>query len=227
VDPAMRRSERFTKQIFVHPPDYDARVEIFKIHCREKPVSPDIDYDRLSDLTAGYTSSDIKAICDASAEIPWAEALKGNPERKISMDDFEKALKNVKSSLIPWINMAKREIEKSGEKGVYKELDSLLSDFEAYGKEEFKELIEQEKMEIAAKQQEELNGLEARREEVESRIRLAQQRYYRREIAPDSFKSIFNDYEKQLIELDIQIRKMKCRQELTKTEKEGAKEPEP
>jgi len=219
TDPALRRSERFTKQIFIHPPDYDARVDIFRIHCKEKPLAPDIDFERLADMTAGCTSSDIKAICDKACEIPWEEALKGAPERKVGNDDFLKIIKDTKSSLIPWINMAKRELEKSGEKGMYKELEKLLSEFEAYGKEDFKEIIEQEKKDLLAKQKEELSCLQEKRGDLENKIKMAQHKYYNREIATESFKNIIEDYEKQVIDIDLRIRKAK--EQLKTAEGEG------
>jgi len=113
IDPAFRRSERFSKQIFIPPPNTEARMQIFQIHCREKPVGPDVDYDALAKVTENYTASDIKMICDIAASIPWEEALKGAPQRQICLEDFIKAIAKTKPSLTPWINMAKRELEKN------------------------------------------------------------------------------------------------------------------
>lgn len=214
IDPALRRSERFTKQLFIHPPDVEARVEIFRIHCRKKPISDELDFDMLSDMTSGYTSSDIKAICEGASEIPWQEALKGASERRVSMEDFKQVIREKKSSLIPWINMAKRELEKSGERNVYKELDRLISEFDAYGREDFKDIVEKERTDLIARELEELSTLTGRRNDLQGKIKMAQKKYYKREIAPDSFKNIVEDYEKQLIELDLQIRKLKSRPEI-------------
>ncbi len=122
IEPAFRRSGRFTKQIFIPPPDLNARIEIFKIHTRDKPLSKSADFHKLAELTEDYASADIKAVCDAAAEIPWEEALKGNPEREITMADFLRAIGKQESSLIPWFKTAQKEIEKSGEAGLYEDL---------------------------------------------------------------------------------------------------------
>ncbi|HDH40944.1 MAG TPA: AAA family ATPase, partial [Candidatus Altiarchaeales archaeon] len=50
IDPALRRSMRFTKQIFVPPPDLKAREEIFKIHTKNRPIAEDIDFKKLAEL---------------------------------------------------------------------------------------------------------------------------------------------------------------------------------
>ena len=155
IDPALRRAERFTKQIFVPPPDLNTRMEIFRIHTRKEPISGDVDFRELAELTEGYASSDIKAICDSAAEIPWEEALHGKEERKIEMRDFLKAISKQRSSLIPWFEMAKKELEKTGEESVYKEMFDKILEFETKKKIKSEErftpgaiyLVEEEKME--------------------------------------------------------------------------------
>ena len=48
---------------------------------------------------------------------------------------------------------------------------------------------------------------------------MAQHKYYKRELSPDNFRDIISDYEKQLIELDLQITKMKRAATPNKTDK--------
>jgi len=211
IDPALRRSERFTKQVFIPPPNFESRIQVFKIHCAGKPIDPDTDYDKLAEITDGYSSADIKAICDAAAEIPWSEALKGATERKINMDDFIQVIKKTKSSLIPWITMAKKELEKSGEEAVYKDLYNFLSGFKMCNHDELKEIIKEEKRELAVKEQEELRTLVDARDDLKEKIKIVRQKYYRREIGQESFKDIVEDYEKQLIDLDVRINRLKAK----------------
>jgi transitional endoplasmic reticulum ATPase len=209
IDPALRRSDRFTKQIFIPPPNTEARMQIFQIHCKEAPIGPDIDFDALAKVTENYASSDIKAICHTAASIPWEEALKGAAQRKVSMDDFIRAIAKTKSSLTPWITMAKRELEKSGETDVYKDLYRFLSNYRSCTAEEYKEMVKQEKEDLEMKKEDELKFLEIRRTEVADKIKMAQYKYYKRELSSDNFRDIISDYEKQLIELDMQITRMK------------------
>ena len=126
IDPALRRSVRFTKQIFIPPPDHKTRKEILKIHSKKLPLGPGIDYDKLAELTESYSSSDLKAICDAASEKPWAEALESGEMRKISMDDFLAAIEKQKSSLIPWFKVAAKEIRASGEEDWFKSFADFI-----------------------------------------------------------------------------------------------------
>ncbi len=68
LDPAIRR--RFEKRIYLPLPEKTARAKLFKIHLGETPNSvTDADYDRLAELSDGYSGSDIAvAVKDALME---------------------------------------------------------------------------------------------------------------------------------------------------------------
>ncbi len=74
IDTAILRSGRMDKRIYVGPPDFDARKELFIISLSERPHSPDIDYDHLAQLTENYAGSDIELIVTESAR----DAVKDN-----------------------------------------------------------------------------------------------------------------------------------------------------
>jgi len=125
VDPALRRSGRFTNKIYIPPPDLEARKSILKSSLKGKPAET-MDFDKLAELTEGYSSADISAISDAASKIPWDESLKGKPKRGVRMDDFSSVLNEKKSSLIPWFNLARKELENSGEIELYKDLSDYI-----------------------------------------------------------------------------------------------------
>jgi len=126
VDPALRRPGRFSKLVFVPPPDEASRRQIFKIHLKERPVDPSVSLDELAALTDGYSSADIAQVCAESADIPLTEALSGKPPRKICPSDFRKVLQTRPSSLYPWFKLAKREVEGSGEQEVFQDLLKVI-----------------------------------------------------------------------------------------------------
>ena len=115
VDPALRRSGRFSKSIFIPEPDFKSRRAILKIHMRKRPIEKNIAWNRLALLTIGYSAADLKALCDEAAAIPWKEAFKTGKKRKINTGDFIKATKNVKSTLPPWYGQANKQIGKQEE----------------------------------------------------------------------------------------------------------------
>ena len=80
IDPAILRSGRMDKRIFIPPPDIEARRELFHLLLEERPVSDDIDLNVLARMTEGLISSDLKLIANnASLKALQKDAL-------ISMD---------------------------------------------------------------------------------------------------------------------------------------------
>ncbi|MFI5305210.1 MAG: ATP-binding protein [Nitrospiria bacterium] len=59
IDPAVLRPGRFDKKIYVSPPDFEARKELFKLGLSGRPHDKAIDFDRLALITDGYSSADI------------------------------------------------------------------------------------------------------------------------------------------------------------------------
>ena len=68
IDPAVLRTGRIDKHIFVPLPDHDARKEMFAIHLKGRPFEDgSINFDALSDMTEGYIASDIAYIVNDAA----------------------------------------------------------------------------------------------------------------------------------------------------------------
>ena len=53
LDPALRRFGRFDKEIDIGVPDEVGRLEILRIHSKDKPVSHDVDHERIGKVTHG------------------------------------------------------------------------------------------------------------------------------------------------------------------------------
>ncbi|WP_456468288.1 CDC48 family AAA ATPase, partial [Archaeoglobus sp.] len=53
IDPALLRPGRIERHIYIPPPDKEARVEIFKIHLRGKPLADDVNIEELAERTEG------------------------------------------------------------------------------------------------------------------------------------------------------------------------------
>ncbi|WP_406662165.1 AAA family ATPase [Methanolobus sp. ZRKC3] len=122
IDPALRRPGRFSKLVFIPEPDLDARVAIFNLNMKKRPIADDVDVKSLAAMTGSYSGADIAAICREAADIPLGEALRGNETRKIEMRDFEAVLSKRKPSIISWYIEAKDAIKKTGETEVFSDL---------------------------------------------------------------------------------------------------------
>jgi transitional endoplasmic reticulum ATPase len=129
VDPALRRPGRFSKLLFLPPPDLDSRRQIFKLGTKDRPLESDVNFDELANKTDGYSSADIIQICDEAADVPLEEALAGKTPRKINHSDFLIVIKKRKSSIIPWFKLAYNQITESGEEEEFSELLKLIDNF--------------------------------------------------------------------------------------------------
>ena len=67
IDPAILRTGRIDKLVYVPLPDFEARKELFKLYLNNRPLMEDIDFEKLANDTEGYIASDIAYIVNDSA----------------------------------------------------------------------------------------------------------------------------------------------------------------
>ncbi len=140
VDPALRRSGRFSKTIFIPAPDYESRVAMLKMYAKKRPLAAFIPFRFLGVTVTGYASADMKAIVDDASTIPWRQAFMGIEkkiieltkggmakeqaeeiakkqvsQRPVTLGDFVTAIGKKRSSLPPWYEQAKKQIGKQEE----------------------------------------------------------------------------------------------------------------
>jgi SpoVK/Ycf46/Vps4 family AAA+-type ATPase len=97
---------RFQKRIMVPLPDYATRLQMFEINSAQLEMTPDVDFHILTQLTEGYSGSDIKDICQVVRqevirelfESGAAENTTAKP-RPLSMTDFKRSISNRKPSV--------------------------------------------------------------------------------------------------------------------------------
>jgi len=99
LDKALLRPGRFDKLIYVDLPDLRSRIEIFKIHCKNKPLAGDVDFEALAKMTERYTGADIANVCQEVARRVAAESLNTGVIREIKMEDFIEVIKKYKPSV--------------------------------------------------------------------------------------------------------------------------------
>lgn len=99
VDEAMMRSGRFDFVVELPLPDEPARLEIFKIHTKDKPMVEGVDFSTLVQATEGYSGADIANICMQAALLAIGEFVsKGLKDKKrclIRQDHFLAAVEAV------------------------------------------------------------------------------------------------------------------------------------
>lgn len=93
IDPALMRSGRLDKIVYVSPPDFEARELMFKLYLDKRPREVGLDYSVLAKTTDKYVSSDIKFLCDEASR----KALK--LKSRISLEILLETIKGNKSSI--------------------------------------------------------------------------------------------------------------------------------
>ena len=94
LDPALLRPGRFDRQILVDRPDKKGRVEILKIHLRNVKTEPDIDIERIANMTSGMVGADLANIVNEAALL---SVRKG--KKRVGMEEFEEAVERVIAGL--------------------------------------------------------------------------------------------------------------------------------
>ena len=67
LDPALTRPGRFDRQVFVNLPDVKGREQILKVHARNKPLSPEVNFKTVARLTAGFSGADLENLMNEAA----------------------------------------------------------------------------------------------------------------------------------------------------------------
>lgn len=67
IDPAILRTGRMDKVVYLPPPDFSARKAMFELHLKNRPVGDDLNLDQLAERTEYYVASDISFIVNEAS----------------------------------------------------------------------------------------------------------------------------------------------------------------
>lgn len=108
IDPALLRPGRFDRMVEIGMPDKDARLEILKIHAKDRPLSDDVDLGSIAARSDGYSGADLAAVCNEAVMLAIREyVFSGKPQEedeikkyKVGKKHFDDAIKKVKPSKV-------------------------------------------------------------------------------------------------------------------------------
>uniref|UniRef100_A0A803LRX4 AAA+ ATPase domain-containing protein n=1 Tax=Chenopodium quinoa TaxID=63459 RepID=A0A803LRX4_CHEQI len=92
---------RLPRRIYVDLPDVENRMKILKIFLAQENIEPNFQFDKLANVTEGYSGSDLKNLCIAAAYRPVQELLEQENKFTGNSEEFlfgvvELSLKYVK-----------------------------------------------------------------------------------------------------------------------------------
>ncbi len=67
LDSALLRPGRFDRQIYVNLPDVKGREAILKVHARNKPLAPDVNFKVIARMTSGFSGADLANLLNEAA----------------------------------------------------------------------------------------------------------------------------------------------------------------
>ena len=67
LDPALLRPGRFDRRVTLDSPDVRGRLEILRVHSRDKPMAPGVDLERLARETPGFSGADLENVLNEAA----------------------------------------------------------------------------------------------------------------------------------------------------------------
>ncbi len=90
LDPALLRPGRFDRQVKVDLPDKEGRLAILKIHSKNKPISSDVDLEKIAQETFTFSGAHLESVTNEAAVF----ALRDNA-KEINMSHFREAVEKV------------------------------------------------------------------------------------------------------------------------------------
>ena len=90
LDKALLRPGRFDRRITIPAPDLKGRLEILKIHSKDKNLSDEVNLESIAEDTAGFTGAELANILNEAAIIATI-----NKHEAIENEDVEEAVKKV------------------------------------------------------------------------------------------------------------------------------------
>jgi AAA+ superfamily predicted ATPase len=125
VDTALRRPGRLDRTLLVLPPDGAARMAILQLQTRQRPIDK-IDFKWLAEKSAEFSGADLVHLFESAVELAMEDSLTSGRIRPIGMNDFKKALKEIKPSTRAWFEVARNYAMFANDGGTYDELLDYL-----------------------------------------------------------------------------------------------------
>jgi transitional endoplasmic reticulum ATPase len=107
IDTALLRPGRFDRIVFVPNPDRRTRKKILEIYVTDKPIGTDVDFEKIADISDGFSGADTSAIVNTAVSLVLHEYLARYPtpeeaakhasEAHVLMRHFEEAVKKIRT----------------------------------------------------------------------------------------------------------------------------------
>lgn len=125
VDAAIKRPGRFSRQIFVPPPDAEARQRMLEVKLTGVPCDG-IDMAAIARQTAHYSGADMDGLIELAKESALEDNILNARERPLTAADFTYALSTLQPSTQEWLRTARNLVKYAGDDGSYRDVETYL-----------------------------------------------------------------------------------------------------
>ena len=125
IDPAIKRPGRFSRQVFVPPPNAEAREEMLRLKLNGLPCG-NISYSNLALITSNWSGADIDGIIDQAKEFALTDFLDSGEERNLEQEDLLKAVNGYNPSTIEWLKTARNLAKYADADDSYRDVENYL-----------------------------------------------------------------------------------------------------
>jgi ATP-dependent 26S proteasome regulatory subunit len=125
VDSALKRPGRFSRQVFVPPPDQAARAHIVELKLAGVPHEA-IDFAAIAAITPHFSGADIEGVVELAKDYVLEEHLSQNADRSVGQQDLLKAVRAVNASTLDWLRTARNLVKYAGADDAYRAVGQYL-----------------------------------------------------------------------------------------------------
>jgi SpoVK/Ycf46/Vps4 family AAA+-type ATPase len=125
VDSAMKRPGRFSRQVFVPPPDEAARAHIVQLKLHGVPHEG-VDAHAIAKATPHFSGADIEGLVEMAKDFVLEDHVTNNVERSITQADLLRAAKDARASTLDWLRTARNLVKYAGADDSYGEVERYL-----------------------------------------------------------------------------------------------------
>jgi cell division protease FtsH len=90
LDPALLRPGRFDRQVVIDLPDKKERIDILKVHTKNKPMESNVALDKIAASTPGFSGADLRNLANEAAIL----AARKN-KKTVSQHNMDEAIEKV------------------------------------------------------------------------------------------------------------------------------------
>lgn len=90
LDPALLRPGRFDRRVNVELPDRKDRLEILRVHARNKPLEDDVRLETVAERTSGFSGADLHSLMNEAAILAAREG-----RTKVAQNDLVRSIEKV------------------------------------------------------------------------------------------------------------------------------------